>query len=348
MLFRSLPASGDVVSTAFALATVLTDLRPPVDGWVAESQRAVEGAGFTYDNPEPRVPELVLEGRGRGAIRPATGAIDCGNAGTAMRLLAGVLASAEGTFRLTGDASLQRRPMERVAVPLRRMGADVTTADGHAPIVIRGGENVLPGPIEQALLRHPAVAEVVVTGTPHRDLGQAVAATVVRRGQVAASDLAAWLAPLLPASHVPTAWFTAPELPKSALGKVLRANIQRRLKIAMALECGAEGFRHLAGSEAVQIDEGVDMANTGAHGAVAALHLKSKGHGAGADFSNLDPDHQSIAEPHRRAVVGLGVHQRHAPAFELEHRVELQGALVQRGRHRGGLAMGAEIGRAHV
>jgi 3-phosphoshikimate 1-carboxyvinyltransferase len=139
---EGLPASGDVVSTALALATLLTELRPPLEGWISESQRRLEGGGFTYDNPQPRVPELALEGRGRRAIEPATDAIDCGNAGTAMRLLAGVLASAEGTFRLTGDASLQRRPMERVAVPLRRMGADVTTADGHAPIVIRGGRLV--------------------------------------------------------------------------------------------------------------------------------------------------------------------------------------------------------------
>lgn len=67
-----------------------------------------------------------------------TGSIECGNSGTTMRLLAGVLAARPGTYTLTGDASLSRRPMERVADPLRRMGADVQTTDGHAPLTIRG------------------------------------------------------------------------------------------------------------------------------------------------------------------------------------------------------------------
>jgi 3-phosphoshikimate 1-carboxyvinyltransferase len=66
------------------------------------------------------------------------GTIECGNSGTTMRLLAGVLAAKPGTFTLTGDESLSRRPMERVADPLRRMGADVQTTDGHAPITING------------------------------------------------------------------------------------------------------------------------------------------------------------------------------------------------------------------
>jgi 3-phosphoshikimate 1-carboxyvinyltransferase len=68
----------------------------------------------------------------------SSGTADCGNSGTTMRLIAGLLASREGVVRLTGDASLSRRPMERVAAPLRLMGADVETTDGHAPLTIRG------------------------------------------------------------------------------------------------------------------------------------------------------------------------------------------------------------------
>ena len=56
-----------------------------------------------------------------------------------MRLLCGVLAAAPFTSTLTGDPSLSVRPMERVAAPLRRMGASVETTDGHAPVVVRGG-----------------------------------------------------------------------------------------------------------------------------------------------------------------------------------------------------------------
>ena len=66
-------------------------------------------------------------------------AIDCGNAGTLMRLLAGILAGQEGHFVLTGDESLSRRPLERIAEPLRQMGVRIKTTDGHAPLTIAGG-----------------------------------------------------------------------------------------------------------------------------------------------------------------------------------------------------------------
>jgi 3-phosphoshikimate 1-carboxyvinyltransferase len=80
--------------------------------------------------------ELVVHGVGLRGLRP--GAVDCGNSGTLMRLLTGVVAGQPGEFTLTGDESLALRPMERVATPLRRMGADVETTDGHAPLVVRG------------------------------------------------------------------------------------------------------------------------------------------------------------------------------------------------------------------
>ena len=80
--------------------------------------------------------ELVVQGAGLRGLRAGT--VDCRNAGTLMRLLSGVLAGQEGEFTLTGDESLTPRPMERVAAPLRRMGAEVETTEGHAPLVVRG------------------------------------------------------------------------------------------------------------------------------------------------------------------------------------------------------------------
>jgi 3-phosphoshikimate 1-carboxyvinyltransferase len=67
--------------------------------------------------------------------------LDCGNSGTSARLFSGALAgrSATGAATLIGDASLSGRPMERVASPLRAMGADVATTDGHLPMHIGGG-----------------------------------------------------------------------------------------------------------------------------------------------------------------------------------------------------------------
>ncbi len=68
------------------------------------------------------------------------GKLDCGNSGTTMRLLAGLAAQRSFVSRFDGDASLRRRPMERVAQPLRALGADVTTADGGGPpLVVVGG-----------------------------------------------------------------------------------------------------------------------------------------------------------------------------------------------------------------
>ncbi len=73
-----------------------------------------------------------------GRVTPADHALDCGNSGSTMRMLSGLLAPQEGKFTLVGDASLSRRPMERVRKPLGAMGADVTLTDGHAPIAIHG------------------------------------------------------------------------------------------------------------------------------------------------------------------------------------------------------------------
>jgi 3-phosphoshikimate 1-carboxyvinyltransferase len=80
--------------------------------------------------------ELYVLGVGLRGLRPGT--VDCANAGTLMRLLAGIAAGQPGRFELTGDESLRSRPMERIAEPLRQMGAEVATADGHAPVVVDG------------------------------------------------------------------------------------------------------------------------------------------------------------------------------------------------------------------
>ena len=65
--------------------------------------------------------------------------LDAGNSGSTLRMLAGALAGRPFRSTLTGDASLRRRPMERVAVPLRAMGARVQTTDGRPPLTIEGG-----------------------------------------------------------------------------------------------------------------------------------------------------------------------------------------------------------------
>jgi len=97
---------------------------------------AVRALGARVD--EPDVDSLVVHGVGLRGLREAEAAIDCGNAGTLMRLLPGILAGQRGRFELVGDESLSRRPMERIAEPLRALGAHVETTDGHAPVVVEG------------------------------------------------------------------------------------------------------------------------------------------------------------------------------------------------------------------
>ena len=79
-----------------------------------------------------------MHGVGLRGLRAPDEPIDCGNAGTLLRLLAGILAGQEGRFELTGDESLRRRPMERIAEPLGQMGARIRTTDGHPPLAIEG------------------------------------------------------------------------------------------------------------------------------------------------------------------------------------------------------------------
>ena len=109
-------------------------------GYAADTESAISvvrelGAEVLEDGPET----LRVRGVGLRGLREPDGPLDFGNAGTVLRLGAGILAGQPGRFVLTGDESLSARPHERIAEPLRQMGAKVETTDGHAPVVIEGG-----------------------------------------------------------------------------------------------------------------------------------------------------------------------------------------------------------------
>lgn len=118
-----LPQSHDVRSTAACLLRVAPVAERGLAAWL--EGRSGRGARIT--------------GNGFDGFAETDSVLDCGNSGTTMRLLAGLLAGRPFGSVLDGDASLIRRPMERVAEPLRALGADVGTEDGHAPVSIRGG-----------------------------------------------------------------------------------------------------------------------------------------------------------------------------------------------------------------
>jgi len=91
---------------------------------------------------QPGTDRVRVHGVGLHGLKHAAHALDMGNAGTAMRLFAGVLAAQSFDSTLIGDESLMRRPMERVATPLREMGALVRTHDGKPPLEIGGGRRL--------------------------------------------------------------------------------------------------------------------------------------------------------------------------------------------------------------
>jgi 3-phosphoshikimate 1-carboxyvinyltransferase len=98
--------------------------------------RALQALGVRIERLEPQT--VRVTGVGLEGLRAAGVPLDMGNAGTAMRLFMGLLAPQPFDSTLIGDESLMRRPMERVAKPLRLMGADIRTREGRPPVEIHG------------------------------------------------------------------------------------------------------------------------------------------------------------------------------------------------------------------
>lgn len=133
-LIRGLSGGSDVAATARAVEAL---------GATVEHLGADGGPGDDADRAAAGdvVGGAVRIGGRGGALAEPEGVIDVGNSGTAIRLLAGVAASQPHLTVLVGDASVHRRPMARVAVPLRLMGASIDGREGgrFAPLVVRGG-----------------------------------------------------------------------------------------------------------------------------------------------------------------------------------------------------------------
>ncbi|RPE81747.1 3-phosphoshikimate 1-carboxyvinyltransferase [Vulcaniibacterium tengchongense] len=103
--------------------------------------RVFQRLGVRIEAPGPS--ERVVHGVGLHGLRGTAEPLDCGNAGTGMRLLAGLLAAQAFDSTLVGDASLSKRPMRRVIEPLTQMGARIDAADGGLPpLRIRGGRRL--------------------------------------------------------------------------------------------------------------------------------------------------------------------------------------------------------------
>lgn len=111
-----------------------------VRGWLPAGDtlatlRCIQALGIAVERADATT--LTVCGRGLGGLQAPAAPLDCANAGTAMRLLAGVLAGQPFASTLDGSEQLRRRPMRRITEPLRRMGAQIADTDGHAPLHIR-------------------------------------------------------------------------------------------------------------------------------------------------------------------------------------------------------------------
>ena len=89
---------------------------------------------------ENNTDKILIHGKGLHGLYAPTSILDCGNSGTTTRLISGILSGQNFTSTLTGDSSIQKRPMKRIMDPLGQMGADITSIHGNncAPLTIRG------------------------------------------------------------------------------------------------------------------------------------------------------------------------------------------------------------------
>ncbi|HEV2214885.1 MAG TPA: 3-phosphoshikimate 1-carboxyvinyltransferase, partial [Terracidiphilus sp.] len=101
----------------------------------ASTLKCMQALGATVRQTEDGAVEVTGVG---GRARATDVMLDCGNSGSTMRMMSGLLAAQEGRFTLVGDDSLSRRPMERIRKPLEAMGARLTLTEGHAPLTIEG------------------------------------------------------------------------------------------------------------------------------------------------------------------------------------------------------------------
>jgi 3-phosphoshikimate 1-carboxyvinyltransferase len=183
-------------------------------GAVCEGETLVRGFGRSADTEatiaavraldvtvhEDDIDTLRVEGVGLRGLREPSAPIDCGNSGTTLRLLTGLLAGQSGRFELTGDESLRSRPVDRIAVPLAEMGARIETAGGKPPLAVEGGSlrairyelPVASAQVKSCLLHAGLYADgrtTVVEPLPTRDhteimLAAAGAAVTRRPGRV--------------------------------------------------------------------------------------------------------------------------------------------------------------------
>jgi 3-phosphoshikimate 1-carboxyvinyltransferase len=139
------PPGDKSISHRYALLAALADGTSSIHGYSTggdcrSTLTCLRALGVSIEEVQRTAEGLSLRiaGRGLGGLRVPASALDAGNSGSTMRMLAGVLTAHPFTSTMIGDESLSRRPMRRVIVPLERMGARVASSDGRPPLTIDG------------------------------------------------------------------------------------------------------------------------------------------------------------------------------------------------------------------
>jgi 3-phosphoshikimate 1-carboxyvinyltransferase len=162
-----LAPGGDVRSTARCLGQLgVPLLRGDGTPWSAQPAPARPAGALPLPERDSDMgaDDAIVLGVGLRGLREPTEPLDCGNSGTTMRLFTGVLAGAGVPATLIGDASLSRRPMERVAAPLRELGASVTTGEkGRPPVRIERG-SIHAGAISSKVASAQVKSAVLLAG----------------------------------------------------------------------------------------------------------------------------------------------------------------------------------------
>ena len=139
----TVPGDKSISHRAVMLAAIANG-RSHIRNWLPAGDTLATLAGIqslgipvTIDKKLPQAWDLQIEGKGLHGLQAPSGPLDCRNAGTFMRLMAGILAGQSFPSVLDGSQQLRKRPMRRIMDPLRQMGADISAHDGKAPLTIQ-------------------------------------------------------------------------------------------------------------------------------------------------------------------------------------------------------------------
>jgi 3-phosphoshikimate 1-carboxyvinyltransferase len=148
---RVRPPGDKSISHRYAMFAAIADGTSTLTGYstggdcasTIECLRAL-GVSIEHTGRDAAGLQLRIAGRGLRGLTAPTSTLDAGNSGSTMRMLSGILAAQPFVTAVTGDASLRRRPMRRIIVPLERMGARIHSEDGRPPLTIHGTAALVP------------------------------------------------------------------------------------------------------------------------------------------------------------------------------------------------------------